>query len=83
VRTDTPPGAVCPVPGGGAVAVSGNETALRQFRHFLFVVGLWLITAAGNIAGGRGAGSDKYIADLRARRWRKRDSLRRQRGPQK
>jgi hypothetical protein len=49
-----------------------QHAALRQFRHFLFVVGL-LLVAAGNVAGRARRGIGKDIADLRARGRRKRD----------
>ncbi len=41
-----------------------QQAALRQFRHFLFVVELLLLlllTAAGMLPGGRGAGSEKIL----------------------
>src|SRR6202158_1877189 len=52
----------------------GQQPALRQFRHFLLVVGqLLLLIATGNVAGRARRGIGKDIADLRARRRRKRD----------
>ena len=52
---------------------AGQQAALRQRRHFLFVVGLLLLAAAGNIAGRTRRRIGKDIADLRARGRRKRD----------
>jgi hypothetical protein len=48
-----------------------QQPALRQFRHLFFVVGLR--AATGNGAGRTRRGIGKNIADLRARRRRKRD----------
>jgi len=45
---------------------------LRQFRHFLFILGHWLLAAAGHIARRPGL-IGKDVADLRASGQRKRD----------
>ncbi len=51
-----------------------QQPALRQFRHFFFIVGRRLrLAAAGNIAGRARRRLRKDIADLRLRRRRKRE----------
>src|SRR5581483_8797994 len=50
-----------------------QQAAARQFRHFLFVFGNLLLTAARNSAR-RPRLIGKDIADLRARRRRERDA---------